>query len=315
MHSSDMMSDLMARTELRVGGYAPIGSVHSLALEHFRDFMHDQSNGSVHVDILYNIMDLDQPVGALIDMAGAGELDLTYMSASYFGDDVSEMNALEIPYLFPTLSDAHRALDGELGRALTDAVSRKINLSVLGFWDNGFRHLTNSVRPIRSPADCEGLTIRLQPNQIHEALARSWGMTPITAELSEGIAMITSGAVNAQENPLANSVAYGVPHTHITMSAHLYGARAVLAGPDWQDRFDAKTATMIRDGARSAIEFQRGAAEAYEAVLRKNLEDEGRQFVDLSPEENEAFRSAASDVIADAYAELPSELRAALPKT
>ena len=140
-------------------------------------------------------------------------------------------------------------------------------------------------------------------------------MTPVAADLNEGIALIMSGAVNAQENPLANSVAYGVQHTHITMSAHLYGARAVLAGPNWQDRFDADTAAMISDGARSAIEFQRTAAEAYEAVLRENLEAEGRQFVDLSREESAAFRSAASDVIAAARAELPSGLRAALPET
>jgi TRAP-type C4-dicarboxylate transport system substrate-binding protein len=304
----------MARTELRVGGYAPIGSVHSRALEHLRDYVQDGSDGSINVDVLYNVMDLGRPANGLINMVATDELDLAYMSTSYFGTDVPEINALEVPYLFPSLTAAHRALDGDLGHALTDAVARRLDLCVLGFWDNGFRHLTNAVGPIRSPDDCAGLTIRLQPNRIHEALASAWGMTPITAELSDGIAMITSGAVNAQENPLANTVAYGVQHTHVTMSAHLYGARVVFAGPDWEDHYGEVGAAVIRDGVRSAIEFQRIEAEKYEAVLRKQLEDEGRQFVDLTTEEMEAFKRAARPVIEAALEELPADLRTLLTK-
>ena len=145
---------------------------------------------------------------------------------------------LETPFLFPDPATAHRALDGELGDALAGAVRAATGFEVLGFWDNGFRHMTNRHRPIRTPDDSRGMTVRLQPNAIHEELIRSWGAIPVAAELSVGIQMISRLEVDAQENPLANTVAYGVDrvHRHITMTAHLYGARGLFSHrPTWDD--------------------------------------------------------------------------------
>ena len=302
----------MAKTHLRVGGYAPKASVHSTALDHFAEFMDQGSDGDVVVDVLYNIMDLGRPAPDLFDLVESGDLTWCYMSTSYLGSTVPEINALEIPYLFDSLGDAHDALDGALGDIIGRAVTRNRGFEVLGYWDNGFRHLTNSVRPITSPADCAGLSIRLQPNHLHEELTRAWGMDPIGAELSAGIELITSGTVDAQENPLANTVAYGVTHRHITMSAHLYGARGVFANPNMLSNLDQAVLNLLHEGVQSAISFQRREAALYEQTLRIELEREGRQFVDLPPGASQAFADAATHVIAAAHSELPAEVTAAL---
>ena len=302
------MSDLMSSAELRVGGYAPADSVHSRALHHFASFVRDGSSGAVAVDVVDNVMDLQRPIGDLLEMVAAGELTWCYLSTSYLGSTVPAANALEIPFLFDSLTDAHVALDGSMGAAIAAAIARDRGFEVLGYWDNGFRHLTNALRPVRSPGDCAGLTIRLQPNRVHEELARSWGMVPVPAELSEGIQLITSGAVDAQENPLANTVAYGVEHRHITLTAHLYGARALLADRRRLDALDADVARLVRAGAWAAIEFQRVEAERYEQQLRVDLERQGREIVELTAEERAPFADAAAPVIAAARDALPDDV-------
>lgn len=257
-------------------------------------------------------MDSGKPATALFDMLDAGELTWCYYSSSYLGAKVPELNALEIPFLFDSVAEAHDSLDGEFGSALASAVRHHAGYEMLGFWDNGLRHLTNSVRDIRTPDDCRGLRIRLQPNAIHEALTASWGMEPVPAELSAGIAMIKNGEVDAQENPLANSVAYGVDHRHITLSAHLYGARGLFANADGLAKL-GDAGEIVREAARSAIAYQREAAAAYELELRTMMENEGRTVLDLSSEERLAFAEAASEVIDNARAAIDTDLRRLIP--
>ena len=296
---------------IRVGGYAPRDSVHSRAVERFAEDIKTLSNGEVDVEITYNVMDSGKPATALFEMLESGELTWCYYSSSYLGSKVPELNALEVPFLFDTVTDAHAALDGEFGDALSQAVRDRAGYEVLGFWDNGMRHLTNSVRDIRSPKDCEGLRIRLQPNEIHEALASSWGMIPTSAELSAGIEMIKRGDVDAQENPLANTVAYGVDHQHITLTAHLYGARGLFANAAEMDNL-GEVADVVRASARAAIEYQRDAAGAYELELRKRLEAEGRTIIELTNDERSEFASAADEVIANSLSTVDPKLRALL---
>ncbi len=133
-------------------------------------------------------------------------------------------------------------------------------------------------------------------------MIRAWGGTPVPVELSEGIRLITSAAVDAQENPLANTIAYGVDrvHQHVTMTAHLYGARGLYAHPATLEALPDDVATALRQAARSAIEWQRRAAAAKETEIRTDLESRGTQFVDLSADEAAEFHNATATVIREA---------------
>lgn len=254
----------MSDSVIRVAGYAPSDSVHSRALDVFGEFVREQSSGTLEVEILHNVMDLGRPMSALLDMVTSGELTMCYFSTSYLGTSVPDVDALEIPFLFDTLDAAHDALDGAFGAALSDAIEMVYPISVLGYWDNGFRHLTNRVRPVRAPADCEGLSVRLQPNRVHAALMEAWGMAPVLADLSEGIRMIAHGEVDAQENPLANTRAYGVSHQHVTLTAHLYGARALLANRDGLARLGAVSVDVVQLGDDERAVFASAAASVAE---------------------------------------------------
>jgi TRAP-type transport system periplasmic protein len=300
----------MSRKTLWIGGYGPRQSAHGDGLDAFKRAVEEGTEGSVVVDVTWNIMDDGRPNTDLFDLVEAGEMFMCYFSSSYLGDRVPELNVLETPFLFPDLAAAHRALDGELGGELAAAVRANTGFEVLGFWDNGFRHMTNRHQRIRTPADCRGMTVRLQPNAIHEELIRSWGAVPVAVELSAGIQMIASLEVDAQENPLANTVAYGVDrvHRHITMTGHLYGARGLFAHrPTWDD-FDTDLRRVVSKAVRIAIEVQRRSAAEMESALRLRLENDGVEFVDLTDADRSVFIEASAPAIALAHGGLSEDL-------
>ncbi len=300
----------MIPEKLWVGGYGPQDSAHGDGLAAFRRVVETETNGGVEVEITWNIMDEGRPNTDLFELVEAGDMFCCYFSSSYLGKRVNELNVLETPYLFDGLETAHRALDGKLGAALQRAVRAKTGFEVLGFWDNGFRHLTNRHRPVHTPEDCRGMKVRLQPNAIHEELIRSWGAIPVAVELSEAIRLIIGLEVDAQENPLANTVAYGVDrvHPHVTMSGHLYGARGLFAHRPTLESFPPDLHGIVERAARSAIEVQRRAAAEGENDLRNRLEREGVAFVDLDDEERSAFVEASAPAIARAHQSVPEEL-------
>ena len=299
----------MSPFRLWIGGYGPEKSAHGAGLAAFREHVVSASDGDVEIDVTWNIMDDGRPNTDLLELVESSEMFLCYFSSSYLGDRVNDLDVLETPFLFADLDSAHHSLDGALGERLRRAVRDQTGFDVLGFWDNGFRHMTNRLRPIHVPEDCHGMTVRVQPNVIHAELIRCWGAEPVAVELSEGIRLIGSETVDAQENPLANTVAYGVHHVHpyVTMTGHLYGARGLFANRDAYESLPDDLRDIVDSGVRTAIAEQRSIAAEVEKTLRRDLETDGVDFVDLTIE-RDAFRRAADPAIEMARAAVPSDL-------
>jgi TRAP-type C4-dicarboxylate transport system substrate-binding protein len=284
---------------LPVGGYAPRDTAHGAGLEAFRAAVVEGTDGAVDMPVTWNILDQGRPVTDLFEMVESGEMFMCYFSTSYQGSRVPALNIIEVPFLFDDVGSAHRALDGDLGSHLTDAVRASTGFEMLGYWDNGFRHLTNRLRTVRSPQDCAGMTVRMQPNLYHEEMIRAWGAIPIAVELKTAIEMISSGQVDAQENPLANTVAYGVDtvHHYVTMSGHLYGARGLFANRAAFEGLPPDVRDVVVTAATDAVALQRRLASENELLLRTRLETAGLEFVDLTAEERGAFREASRPAI------------------
>jgi TRAP-type transport system periplasmic protein len=284
---------------LSVGGYAPRDTAHGAGLESFRAAVVQGTDGAVDMPVTWNILDQGRPVTDLFEMVESGEMFMCYFSTSYQGSRVPVFNIIEVPFLFDDVGSAHKALDGDLGSHLTDAVRASTGFEMLGYWDNGFRHFTNRLRTVRSPQDCAGMTVRMQPNLYHEEMIRAWGAIPIAVELKTAIEMISSGQVDAQENPLANTVAYGVDtvHHYVTMSGHLYGARGLFANRAAYEGLPNDVRDVVVGAAAKAVSLQRRLASENELLLRTRLETAGLEFVDLTVEEKSAFREASRPAI------------------
>jgi TRAP-type C4-dicarboxylate transport system substrate-binding protein len=129
-------------------------------------------------------------------------------------------------------------------------------------------------------------------------------------ELSAGIHLISRLDVDAQENPLANTVAYGVDqvHNHFTMTGHLYGARGLFCHRPTLEGFDDDLLALVTEAAARAVRVQREAAAQLEERLRVRLEKEGAVFVDLTDAERDEFVAASRPAIELAHSRLPGDL-------
>lgn len=288
----------MAETIVRMGGYQGARSVHTRAARILeREFLQRAGDG-YRFDFCEDVTALGRPSIDLFSMVEGDELELCHFASSYLAHRVPELAVFDLPFQITSREEIYPRLDGALGRHLAEAIAKKTGFVLLGYWDNGFRHLTNARHPVHVPEDVAGLRVRLQPNRVHEAMVEAWGGIPVAVELSRGIELLMAGEVDAQENPLANTTAYGVDaiHPHVTMTAHLFGARGVYANPRSLEALPAEVADELRIAARDAIAFQRPAAAAFENETREKMAAAGTAFVDPTPDERAAFVAATARV-------------------
>ena len=268
----------------------------------FGEKMAERLGDGVKTDIFWNVMDFGYAAPDLLAMVECGMLGMCYFSTSYLADRAPELEIVDLPFLFEDSAHAYGALDGALGGA-----SHRTNRGADGLQEPGFlgQRIPPSLeqRPRRENArGLPGLRVRLQPNETHVKTFELLGAEPVPVELKEGIAMIESGEVNAQENPLSNTVTYGVTNhqRRITMSGHFYGARALLAHRESFDAWPAQVQEAARACIREAIDHQRKAAQAGEIAIRRSLEEEGVSFVDLTDEERASFKDATEPIRTEA---------------
>jgi TRAP-type C4-dicarboxylate transport system substrate-binding protein len=142
------------------GGYQPDASVHNRAAVALGRALGAHLGAAVRFDLDGNILASGDQAADLLAMVEGGGLTMCYFSASYLATRVPEFALLDLPFTITERQRAYQVLDGPLGRLLAENLHTRTGLRLLGWWDNGFRHLTDAVRPIRTPADCVSLRIR-----------------------------------------------------------------------------------------------------------------------------------------------------------
>jgi hypothetical protein len=165
----------MARPiEIRMGGYGPATTGFSRALKRIGDRLAGKFCDRVDIKYVWNIMDLGYRAEDILWLVEHGLLTLGYQSSSYLTDRVPELGFVDLPFLFARTEDARAAIDGALGQFLARKIESQVNYRILGFFENGFRHLSNRLRAVHRPADLAGLRIRVLPSQV-QARSRQGG--------------------------------------------------------------------------------------------------------------------------------------------
>ena len=277
-----------------MGGYGPPATSHSRGLKLIGDRLQAEFGRGVDVKYVWNVMDFGYGGGDLLWMTEQGILTLTYQSTSYLTDRVPELEFADLPFLFRDTGHARAAMDGALGACLSRKIEERFAYRLLGYFENGYRHITNRLRPVRTPADLAGMRIRLMPSQMHARTFELLGAVPFACDLKEGLEAIKSGAVDAQENPFANTVTYGAHkcHRYVTLTSHCYMSRGLYLNRAAFDGWPAPLQAAMRRAAREAIVAQREFAVKEEETARKAIEAEGGEIVELTAKEREAFARA-----------------------
>jgi len=288
--------------KIRMGGYGPPTTGFSKALNFIGEKLQGEFGDRVDIKYVWNIMDLGYRAEDILWLVQHGLLTLGYQSSSYLTDSVPELGFVDLPFLFANNAQARAAMDGELGAFLARKAEERIGYRILGWFENGFRHISNRLRPVHQPADLKGMRIRVLPSEVQKRTFELLGAVPMRLDLSEAIAMIKSGTLDAQENPLANTVTYGVHNFHKfhTLTYHFYISRPVFLHratfDAWPD--DLKRAT--RAAVTEAVAFQRRLAVEEDKASRKIIAHAGCEIVDLGPKERATFVDAVQPLTVDA---------------
>ena len=287
---------------IRMAGYGPPTTGFSKSLKFIGDRLQAQFGRDVAVEYIFNIMDHGHKAEDILTLVEKGEITLGYQSSSYLTDRVPELGFVDLPFLFSSNAQARAAMDGALGEFLARKTEERINYRILGWFENGFRHISNRLRPIHVPADVNGMKIRVLPSEIHRRTFELLGAIAMRMDLTEAIAMIKAGTLDAQENPLANTVTYGVHkfHKFHTLTYHFYISRPIFLHRTSFDSWPEELRRAMRAAVAEAVGYQRKLAVEEDASSRNVIEAEGCEINALTPKEHEAFVAAVKPLLQDA---------------
>ena len=301
---------------IRMGGYGPATTSFSRGLKLIGDRLTAAFGDEVDVKYVWNIMELGYRAEDILWLVEDGLLTLGYQSSSYLTDRVGELGIVDYPFVFQTTPQARAAMDGALGDALARATEAKAHYRILGWFENGFRNISNRLRPIRAPADMAGMRIRVLPSKVHERTFQLLGAVPLRMDLTEAIAAIKAATLDAQENPFANTVTYGVHkfHRFHSVTNHFYISRPIFLHRGTFDAWPARLQQAMREAVAAAVAFQRDLARTEDEEARAAIAGEGCEIAELSPNELAAFAAAVRPIYAEARALYPEQILKLLPR-
>jgi TRAP-type transport system periplasmic protein len=289
---------------IRMGGYGPPTTSFSRALKLIGDALERQFGDRVSVKYVWNIMDFGYRAEEILWLVEHGMLTLGYQSSSYLTDRVAELGFVDLPFLFAERDAARAAMDGALGSFLAEAIERRVDYRILGWFENGFRQISNRLRPVHAPADLKAMRIRVLPSEVQAKTFALLGCVPLRMDLTEAIAGIKAGTLDAQENPFANTVTYGVHkfHRFHTVTNHFYISRPIFLHRASFEAWPADLQRAMRDAVAQAVAFQRELAIEEDREARAAILREGCEIIELSAAEHAAFRAAVAPLLDDAHA-------------
>ena len=289
----------MTEVVLKFGGYQEPASIHNRAATRFGEWLKDRLGDRVAFELIGSILKLGHRSADLVQMVERGELSFCYMSTVRFSGVAPGLKVLELPFVVKDRGTVFQALDGEFGESAHRQVDERTACRLLGYWDNGFRHLSNRVRPIRTPADCRGIRIRTQMSELHGETFRALGFEPIAADIREFVRGVGGDDFEAQDNPLTNIYNFGVHrhHRYITLSGHFWGASAFVCNAAHYRGWPKDVRDAVDASAREATAYQRRLAAAEDAEILPKLEAAGNEIVRLTDAERAAFLKAVEPVL------------------
>ena len=296
--------------QIRMGGYGPADTAFSKSLQFIGDRLTAAFGRDVDVKYVWNIMDLGYKGEDILWLVESGLLTLGYQSSSYLTDRVPELGFVDLPFLFTDNAHARAAMDGDLGAHLAAKLEAACDYRIFGWFENGFRQMSNRHRPVRTPDDLRGLSMRVLPSDVQARTFELLGAVPRKMDLSEAIAGIVEGSLDAQENPFANTVTYGAHHHHgfHTRSNHFYISRPIFTHRPSVDAWPQALRDAMADAVRDAVIWQRGLAEEEDVAARAAIIEAGGEIADLTPDEAAAFAACVAEQHDEARARFGAEM-------
>ena len=260
-----------AKVTLKLGHTGAPNHHYNLTAEKFAEAVKAKSNGDIEIKIFPS--DQLGTQRQLIEGTQLGTVDMVLTSDSAISAFVDSFGVLNLPFLFDDINHVAKAMDGKAGEMFTADAAKK-GMVILGYWENGFRHISNSKRPITKPADLNGLKLRTPNAFVTIESFKAMGAMPTPMGFGEIYSALQLGTVDGQENPIAHILTqkwYEV-QKYFSLTGHQHNVEPLVMSK------------MIFDGLKP--EYQKillETAKEHAAVSRKMVtDDEAKQLEELS---------------------------------
>ncbi|MDW3182569.1 TRAP transporter substrate-binding protein [Roseobacter sp.] len=277
---------------LKLGHLANEENPWHLASVKFGEELSALTDGRIAVEVFPN-----ESLGKEIDLINGmqlGTVDMTITGES-LQNWAPKAALLAVPYAFKTIEDMDAFASGPVGDEIKSQVIEKVQIRPIAYFARGARNLTSN-RPITSPADLNGLKMRVPNVPLFVDVWKSLGANPGPMAFSEVFTSLQNGTIEAQENPLAliKSASFNEVQSHVNLTSHVRSwIYLTIADSTWNKLSEDDQAAVTEAAARAQA-YERELFEASLAADRADLEGKGMTFVDV---DSAAFQAAAKDAV------------------
>ncbi|MBD8032791.1 MULTISPECIES: TRAP transporter substrate-binding protein [Solibacillus] len=232
----------------------------------------------------------------LIEGAMLGSVDMVVSTSGPIMNFVSDFAVLDLPFLFNDRETAVNILEGEIGDEMFEQL-RDIGIIGLSWGENGFRHVTNSIKPIETPDDLKGLSMRVQENKVFISAFKELGVTPSPMAWTEALTALQSGVVDGQENPILvidSYKLYDANQKHMTLTGHAYSSAVFMMSEHAYNRLPEDLRQIVLEEGQKIGAYERQLVIDMEQKALARLEEQGMEVVDTI--EVNAFREKIMSV-------------------
>jgi len=285
-----------AQKVLKVGIGLSEDHPQGVAVKKFAELVSQKTGGKVTAK-LFASGGLGNDVTMISALRG-GTQEMTVPDSSTLVSLIKDFTALNLPLTINTEQEADALLDGPFGQKLLEQLPDK-GLVGLGFWENGFRHITNSRRPITKADDIAGLKIRVIQNPLFIDTFKALGANAVPMPFTELYSGLEQKAVDGQENPTATILAskfYEV-QKHVVLSKHIYSVWVLLLSKKAWDGLSADEKKAVQEAAREATVFERKTIREFSDKALDELKKNGLQVTSLPAAEQAKLREKLKPVV------------------
>jgi TRAP-type transport system periplasmic protein len=288
----------LAQERLRIAGNFAADHSSSVAMQQFKKEVDTASKGALIIEVFDN-----QQLGGAqenVTQTRAGTIDMMWVGMAFLSRTVPELEAVSLPFMFPSREVAYKVMDGPAVDLIEDKMASKGFVS-LGFMELGLRQVTNSQKPVRTMADLKGMKIRMQPIETHLATFKALGANPLPMDIKEVYSALEQKVIDGQDNPFSLILAsrfYEV-QKHVSNTGHFFDFIAVAAN---KKKFDALTPDkqkIIRAAMTNAIAWQRSIAAKADTDALAELQKKGMTYTEMPASERALMKQTTSHVVDD----------------
>jgi tripartite ATP-independent transporter DctP family solute receptor len=276
------------------------------SLEYFKELVEKNSNGRITVDLYHSSQLGDDR--EMMEALQQGVQEMTCPSTAPIVPFINDYKVFDLPFLFPSNEAADYVLDGPIGQKLLDKLS-DIGIKGLAYWENGYRQLTNSVRPVKTPEDVKGLKIRTMENPIHLAAWRQLGANPTPMAFGELFSAMQQKVVDGQENPWGTIYLQNFfeVQDYTTDTGHVYSPFVLMISKKFWDNLPKDLQDVIMDAAIKGKEHNRKLNRKMNAEYLEKLKTKMNVTI-LTAEQRVEFQKAVQPVYDEFAEDIGTEL-------